>query len=182
MNKEELNFIVRVLRNINYFSSCSPAEIDNLLNKFSIKKFSRGKLIIKKNSVSSHFYIIYRGKVEILSEKSLFSKEVISHLQEGDYFGEISIVLDMPTTAYVRTVKGTSVFALRREDFKEMLERNSELRDKIMDMALKRKDVTEKESQTQEIADKAPEKSKEEQSEEKFVTYRKRIIKIKYRL
>ena len=114
MNKEELSFLVRILHRINYFASCSSNEIDRLLSKFTIKKYPKGKTIISKNTIGSRFYIIYKGKVEINFRKSFLHKKVIAHLEDGDFFGEISIILGIPTTANVKALKKTTLFSLKR--------------------------------------------------------------------
>lgn len=179
MNKKELNYLVKILHKVNYFASCSSGEIDWLLGKFTIKKYTKGRSIINKNSVGLHFYIIYKGKVEILFRKSFLRKRVLAHLEEGDFFGEISIILGIPTTAYVKAIKGTALFSLRREDFMDMLERNSELHEKIKDIALKRVDATRDQVQTQDESDNPPEEDEKEKPEE--VTRRKIIKRIRYK-
>jgi len=59
---------------------------------------------LKKNVIlgdsAKGIFIIIEGSVNVVSENG---KHVLATLQEGDYFGEISVLFDCPCTARVQT-------------------------------------------------------------------------------
>ena len=48
---------------------------------------------------------------------------VLDTLNDGDYFGEIALLLDVPRTANVRAVGPCTLLALSKEDFQTLVQR-----------------------------------------------------------
>ena len=60
------------------------------------------------------------------------AQSVVSRvLEDGDYFGEVGLLHDVPRTATVRTAAPTVLLTLNRDTFRRMLERVPELRDAL---------------------------------------------------
>lgn len=73
--------------------------------------------IIKKGKSGDCMFIISAGQVHIVSEKT---DEVYATLGEGSFFGEMSLVLNMPRTASVKTSDYCDVYVLEKSDFEAM--------------------------------------------------------------
>jgi CRP-like cAMP-binding protein len=144
MEKEDITALVHILRGMNYFARCSAADIDRIISRFSLLEYPAGKTVIKKDSRGQNFYIIKQGRVEVLFEKKLFNKEVLAELGPGEYFGEIAIILNIPTSAHVRTLTKSSLFVLSRNDLVYILENNTSLKESILREAEKRLQETQK--------------------------------------
>ncbi|KAJ0176775.1 hypothetical protein K1T71_007954 [Dendrolimus kikuchii] len=82
--------------------------------KLSIVIFIAGDIIFKINTVGDCLYFIDKGTVAIYSE----SGREICHLEDGDFFGEIALVMKHKLrTASVVAVTNCELFRLDREDF-----------------------------------------------------------------
>jgi ATP-binding cassette subfamily B protein len=59
-------------------------------------------------------------------------------LQDGDYFGEIALLMDVPRTATVRTRTESLFLTLSRGSFSRMLDRDPRLREKLEEESMAR--------------------------------------------
>ncbi|HEY4491515.1 MAG TPA: cyclic nucleotide-binding domain-containing protein, partial [Acidobacteriota bacterium] len=53
------------------------------------------------------------------------------HLEDGDYFGEISLLKNVPRNATIRTVTASVMLTLHREIFQILLDRAPEIRNEL---------------------------------------------------
>lgn len=106
---------------------------------FATETFQPGREIVRQNDPGDKFYIIARGKVEVWrTEEQTGAATRVAVLQDGDYFGEITLITGFPRTATVRTVTVCTCISLERGQFNRMLDRFPELRRKISEVAVQR--------------------------------------------
>lgn len=139
MTTEELHLLIKTLFKIKFFSAFTSGEIDNLVSKFHKYFFSKGKVIIREGSPGEGFYVIHSGKVVVLKKLSFFKKKIITTLSAGDYFGEIALVSDEPTSATVKSVEEGVLFVLLKSDFQAVLGKNLKLVESMRLVAEQRK-------------------------------------------
>jgi ATP-binding cassette subfamily B protein len=106
---------------------------------FATDTFPPGREIVRQNDPSDKFYIIARGKVEVWrTEEQSGSTRRVAVLQDGDFFGEITLITGFPRTATVRTVTSCTCISLTRGQFNRMLDRFPDLRQRVSEVALQR--------------------------------------------
>jgi hypothetical protein len=90
-----------------------------------------GEYIFREGELGTEMYIIHEGKVEILNLVN--GKEtVIAVLEKGDFFGEMSILEDMPRAASARALTPTKALAINGSTFDQMLRDNPEVAVRMM--------------------------------------------------
>lgn len=139
MDKRNISILVKTLYKIDFFSSLTAAEIDKILSKFEEKIFPKNKIIVSAGKEGKFFAVISKGKANVLKKKRLAGLKKIASLRPGDYFGEISLISNMPASATVKTVSETEILLLMKTDFKNILNQNPALAEKIKYSAEKRK-------------------------------------------
>ena len=106
---------------------------------FATDTFPPGRDIVRQNDPGDKFYIIARGKVEVWrTEEQSGSTKRVAVLQDGDFFGEITLITGFPRTATVRTVTSCTCISLERGQFNRMLDRFPDLRRRVSEVALQR--------------------------------------------
>jgi ATP-binding cassette subfamily B protein len=106
---------------------------------FATETFQPGREIVRQNDPGDKFYIIARGKVEVWRTEEQSGKTArVAVLQDGDYFGEITLITGFPRTATVRTLTVCTCISLERGQFNRMLDRFPELQRQISDVAVQR--------------------------------------------
>ena len=107
------------LSKIDLFSEFPVSSLAELCKSFSSANYPASSTIITEGDEGDLFYIIVRGRVEIL--KKIGEKDTrVKVLEDGDFFGEIALLSNVPRTATVRTVDPTLLISLRRSHFLEL--------------------------------------------------------------
>ena len=118
-----------LLRRISYFERCTEVELFALIARGYRKHFDIGQVICVENDPSDEFYIILSGAVDVFSEKT---NQSIATLGEGEFFGEISLLMGIPRTATVRTLTANTVlFVVERQQLQKLLNEHKELGEQI---------------------------------------------------
>ncbi len=106
---------------------------------FATETFPPGREIVRQNDPGDKFYIIARGVVEVwrTEEKSGNTKRV-AVLQDGDFFGEITLITGFPRTATVRAQTVCTCISLERGQFNRLMEGFPELRHRLSAIAVER--------------------------------------------
>jgi hypothetical protein len=93
------------------FAPLSIAAKEHMAATLSAVSVAAGDVVIRAGDRGDRFYIVADGELEVLA--------VGLHVTaiEGDYFGEIALLRDVPRTATVRAVTDSQLYALERDDF-----------------------------------------------------------------
>jgi small-conductance mechanosensitive channel len=128
-SKAPNNWTLRdLLRRVTYFEQCTDLELRQLIEYGYRQLFPAGQVICKENDPGDSFYIILSGAVEVLYQKA---DRYIATLHEGEFFGEISLLLGTPRTATVRTTEDAILFVVERHDLQKLLVEQPNLADQI---------------------------------------------------
>ncbi len=71
-----------------------------------------GETIISKGDMGREMYLIVRGEVEVLDDAG----QVLATLRDGDFFGEIALLIHTPRTATVRAKTACDLFVLDKSE------------------------------------------------------------------
>lgn len=106
---------------------------------FATETFPAGRNIVCQNDPGDKFYIIARGKVEVWrTEEHSGETSRMAVLQDGDFFGEITLITGFPRTATVRTATVCTCISLGRGQFTRLIDRFPELRRELSEIAVQR--------------------------------------------
>ena len=121
------------LAKIPLLSALSPASLAEIAPLFHSETFRAGADIVVEGDLSGSFYIVVRGRVEVLRQN-----ERVAVLDDGDYFGEIALLTGLPRTATVRALTGSTCIALDKESFGAFLARSPGLEEQLWRVAAQR--------------------------------------------
>jgi CRP-like cAMP-binding protein len=86
--------LVETLRRFNLFADLDRAQLQAIADPDSERSFAAGERIMRRGMSGMGFYVILDGEATV----TLGGKE-LNRLRQGDFFGEISTLLDEPLTA-----------------------------------------------------------------------------------
>ena len=101
--------------------------------------FPVDKYIIRQGDIGNALYVIRSGSCRIYVKRSFFKRTDVAVLKSGDFFGEMSLILNEPTSAFVLTTEPTELFIFMKSDFEELVSKNQSLLSEIRHVAKKRK-------------------------------------------
>jgi CRP-like cAMP-binding protein len=93
-----------------------------LAQQFSFSFLHNNDVIIKEGDVESTFYLIRSGRVQVstVSKKDPSKVIKLGALDEGSFFGEVSMLTKMPRTATVTASGDVELLTLTTEKFNEI--------------------------------------------------------------
>ena len=97
-----------------------------------------GDVIIQKGDTTGEMYFICRGEVQVLDSNN----EVVSELKEGNFFGEIGLLMSTERTATVKAKTSCDLFTLSKPVFGRILRDHPQFADNIMRIAKERYDLS----------------------------------------
>ena len=88
--------------------------------------------VFKEGEIGTEMFIIQSGQVEILKRQSDAEERQLAVLGQGDFFGEMSILEDLPRTASVRALANCKLVQINGSTFDNMLRKNPEIAVRMM--------------------------------------------------
>jgi len=108
------------------FQTFPAGERRKLLEEVTLEEFPVGTLVIEEGAPGDCLYIIKSGEVEVFTPDPKREKLTLATLQEGDYFGEISLITGKPRTASVRILRAAELVRLDKKNFDRIVARHPE--------------------------------------------------------
>ncbi len=106
---------------------------------FATETFEAGREIVCQNDPGDKFYIIARGEVEVWRTEEKSGRSLcVNVLNDGDFFGEITLITGFPRTATVRTIAVTTCISLERGQFTRLIDRFPDLKRGLSEIAVQR--------------------------------------------
>ena len=106
-----------------------------------VKTYQDQDIIVGVNEPSEEFYVIHSGSVEVILFGQRVTAETLAapgpqsviNMGQGQIFGEMSLIDMGPRSATVRCTRdNTELYAIRRTDFIELCERDTDIGYKVM--------------------------------------------------
>jgi len=92
----DANQIIDTLASFSLFSDLTGPDLQAVVHTFDEEAFAEGQRILRQGFGGTGFYLIVQGEAAVVIDG-----EERTRLGRGDFFGEISILLDEPPSADV---------------------------------------------------------------------------------
>ncbi|CAD8043068.1 unnamed protein product [Paramecium primaurelia] len=113
---------VNVLKQIELLSMMDPYERSHVADAIKSASFQKGEYIIREGEQGDIFYMIEEGN--LIATKTLIQGQdpvKVFQYKEGDYFGELALLKDIPRQANIIAETEVKLIYLDRHSFKRML-------------------------------------------------------------
>lgn len=101
---------------------------EQLFWKFG-KDFPKGTILFREGDLGQEMFIIQKGKVQVRKRVGSTEK-VLAELSEGEFFGEMALLMGMDRSATVEVIEDSKILVVRPDTFESLLKSN-------LDIALK---------------------------------------------
>lgn len=102
---------------VSIFQYLDETEKKNLLRFAHFHEYYKGEKIITQGETSYSFYALISGKLNVTINGDNGKQLLISHINEGEFFGETGIFDDGQRTATVSAADTVQVLVIERKDF-----------------------------------------------------------------
>jgi small-conductance mechanosensitive channel/CRP-like cAMP-binding protein len=117
-----------LLRRLDVFSSCTQAQLTRLIELGSTCQWPAQELICRRGEPGKAMYLILKGQVEVLTADETTP---LATLGNGQFFGEMALLLGIPRTASVRAVEACELFVIEEGDVQTLLTQWPSLQERI---------------------------------------------------
>jgi CRP-like cAMP-binding protein len=115
------------LRTIPLFSSVSDEDLESIASLLIERRFPKHKTIVEEGLPGDYMYVIREGRVKVTKLSGDGREKILELLEEGSFFGEMSLLDSAPRSASVKALTEVRILALARNDFLNVLRRSPDL-------------------------------------------------------
>ncbi|HEX9944345.1 MAG TPA: cyclic nucleotide-binding domain-containing protein [Thermoanaerobaculia bacterium] len=95
------------------------------------RELKAGEYVFREGELGTEMYIINEGKVEILNQVG-DEEQLLAVLEKGDFFGEMSVLEDLPRAASARALTDVRLLQINGSTFDQLLQGNPEIAVRMM--------------------------------------------------
>lgn len=110
-----------LLQQVPLFAELGPGDLESLAKELAEEQFPDGARIFDPGDENTSLYIIREGKVKVVLPGPT-EEVVLAIIDDGDFFGELSICDGKPRSAGVVAMAPTTTYVLPREAFLRFIE------------------------------------------------------------
>ncbi len=119
--------VLESLRRIPLFAQVQDEDLDPIASLLIERRFPRNKTIVEEGLPGDYMYIIREGRVTVSKLSDDGREKILEFLEEGAFFGEMSLLDNAPRSATVKALTDTRILALSRSDFLSVLRKTPDL-------------------------------------------------------
>jgi CRP/FNR family transcriptional regulator, cyclic AMP receptor protein len=110
---------VELIKKVPLFSKLSKKELGEVAHIADELDLPKGKVMAEEGDRGREFFVLLEGEADVTKgDKSM---------REGDFFGEIALVTQMPRTASVTATTDVRVLVITERDFGALLKHSPEV-------------------------------------------------------
>lgn len=110
-----------------FFAGLEREELRSIAGLFNTESCREGERVVHEGEEGDKFYIIVRGRFEIMKRVPGDIQQRVAVLDDGDYFGEIALLRGIPRTATVQAMGHGVLLSIRRADFLMLLQQQPQI-------------------------------------------------------
>jgi MFS family permease len=103
---------LELLRGVPIFAPLPPPTLESLAARAEKRHVNAGETVFRKGDPGDAFYVVEDGTLTLSLDGTAPRR-----LQQGDFFGEIALLRDVPRTATITAETDSKLLSLRRDDF-----------------------------------------------------------------
>ena len=119
---------LELIRGVDLFSALADQQLEVLARMAVTKNYAKDETILHEDDVTNQsFFIIAKGQVKVFITGIEGREAILALLNEGEFFGEMSLLDGDPRSASVKAVEPSELVSISRNDFIDELKKFPEL-------------------------------------------------------
>lgn len=110
------------LRKVAIFEQLSDDELDKARKLFEERSYKRNDIVFFEEDTGRFMYVVKEGRVKVSRLLPSGKEMILAFHEEGEYFGEMSLIDGGTTPATVTAVVPTTIYVLSAKHFSVLLE------------------------------------------------------------
>ncbi|MEJ2634099.1 MAG: cyclic nucleotide-binding domain-containing protein [Calditrichia bacterium] len=126
--------ISAILKKIPIFQELKDKELEAVERILHRRFYKQEEIVFRQGDAGVGMYIIEKGRVKIRLEPA---GQIVAHLKEGEFFGELALLDDSPRSATAIAESDCKMLGFFQPDLFGLIDRNPRLGVKIVSMLAK---------------------------------------------
>jgi CRP-like cAMP-binding protein len=118
---------LEMLATVPLFSGCSKKELRTIATLADEIDLREGKVLTRQGSPGREFFVLLEGTVEVVRDGKR-----ITTLRDGDFFGELALISNIPRTATVTATSPIRALVVVGRDFRRLLQEDAGIAMKVL--------------------------------------------------
>jgi CRP/FNR family cyclic AMP-dependent transcriptional regulator len=110
-----------MIENVSIFAGMEPSDLALIEQRMVKRNYPRNTIILSEGDNSDSLYVILSGKVKVYLNDENGKEAIINYQEEGEYFGELSLIDDYKRSASIMTTVKTTVAIMSKQAFHQVL-------------------------------------------------------------
>ena len=119
--------LTEFLKDVSIFSELDDSKIEDIKHLFTLREYPKGSMIILEEEYGDVVFIVKKGTIKITRVNDEGKEVILSLMGVCDVVGELSIIDGEARSANVLAQENCELYAIRSEDFLEILKNNFEI-------------------------------------------------------
>jgi hypothetical protein len=119
--------ITEITRQSDIFQGLSDGELSQLAQICRMISYPAGQSICKEGECGSEIFVLAEGKASVFAKKTGNKRSKIGSIRQGEIFGEMSIIEDLPRVADLITDKDSKLVVIDKFELENLMNKNSHL-------------------------------------------------------
>lgn len=115
-------------RRMTVFTGLEDGELKKIAGVCRVQDCAAGAVLVRAGERGNYFYMVLEGRLEVYSA----SGHPLGFVNEGEFFGEISLVTQQPYGATVIAPRPAKIAALNYDDFENLINRHPRIGMQVM--------------------------------------------------
>lgn len=133
-----MNTHLELLKKVALFENIEEAELERIAALLTSRDCPKDSQIVTQDEPGDALFIISKGRVKVVLYGDNGREVILTILKAGEFFGEMSLVDDMPRSANVIASEDSQVLILKRDQFTEHVRKSPTMALNIMSELSKR--------------------------------------------
>jgi len=117
-----------LLRRVPLFAGLSRRELEQLGGIADELDLGEGRTLIRQGDRGREFFTLLEGSATVAQDG-----KTLRTLGDGDFFGEIALITDVPRTSTVTTTTPVRLLVLTKRDFQRLLRDQPSIQRKVLE-------------------------------------------------
>jgi len=105
----------------------TQTETDIVMAHAKTRSYKKNSIIMTEGDTSDCLYMVKSGRVKIYVSEEDGKELTLNMMEQGDYFGELSMLDGNPRSTSAVTVGNTELLIIQKQDFEKVLKSNPEI-------------------------------------------------------
>jgi CRP-like cAMP-binding protein len=115
------------LARVELFADLETEDLQRIAKACVIREFKPGDVVVRENEVGVAFYIVDKGRIEVVKHLGTPQEQVLDSMGPTSFFGEMALFDNHVRSASIRALEETRCLVLTKWDFNAELSQNSHI-------------------------------------------------------